>query len=283
MTAYGMRAFDKDATGAWRSVEYGRIDVDSFASLYPSRSPRNLFARLAAETAWADSIAPFTGAGDGNVTSGSSTSWDTVHDATVGIAADYTTSPTRVTVGKFSGTFEIRRSFFPFDTSALPTGISISSAVLGLYATSLVGNADNDGDDFFVVVQTSQASNTQLVTADFDQAGAINNPTEGSNRIDYGSFTLNAYNNFTLDSDGIAWISDSGFTLLGVREGHDVIDSAYAGADGASNQLRFATSEATGTTNDPTLTITYSTARAGQPRYLRLGTLLLLRGTLIIY
>jgi len=114
---------------------------------------------------------------------------------------------------------------------------------------------DNDGDDFITVVQTSQADTASLTTADYDQCGAISNPTEGATRIDIGSITIGAYNSWTLNATGLGWISKTGYTFLGLREGHDAINSAITFG---INRVKFAGSEATGTANDPYLDVTSS-------------------------
>lgn len=203
----------------------------------------------------------YAGAGDGRVTSGgASTTWDTAHDATDGASASATATTC------FSGAFcndvtgyrEIYRAFFPTDTSGLPDNAIISAATLNLYVT-VNSNQDNDGDDWMNVVQTSQASSSTLAVGDFDQCGAVNNPTEGATRIDLGSVSTSAYTAWTLDATGRGWISKTGFTLLGMREGHDAIDSPIDGSGGATqNRLTFSTSEETGTSQDPYLSVTYT-------------------------
>ncbi len=145
-----------------------------------------------------------------------------------------------------------------------------------MYAVSKT-NTDNDGTDFLTVTQTSQATHTVLANADYDQCGAISNPTEGvdsGQRKDITSVTTSAYLIFTLNSTGMGWIKKSGqasactattgVTCLGVREGHDVTNSAIiSGFDVvAENLVSLSSSEHTGTSQDPYLSVTYST---GQP------------------
>lgn len=240
----------------WHEVEYEVVAKNDFKLDVP-------IARLISGKVYATTV--FSGAGDGNVLSASAGGWDTAHDDTTGDSFDYTSSTLIFGSSDSFGEAEIARVFLPFDTSSIPSNATIDSATLNVKPDSKT-NTDNDGDDWVNVVQTSQASETTLSTADFDQAGAINNPTEGATRIDFGSITTSAYNTWTLDSTGRGFIkksgetancgSTAGWTCLGLREGHDAIDSALQ--TNTANTMIVFMSEFFGTGSDPYLDITYS-------------------------
>lgn len=240
----------------WHEVEYGTVAKNYFKLDVP-------LARLLSGKVYAVTV--FSGAGDGYVYSASAGGWDFAHDDTTGDTADYTTSTITFGASDSFGEAEISRIFLPFDTSSIPSNATIDSATLNVKPDSKT-NTDNDGDDWINVVQTSQVSETTLSTADFDQAGAINNPTEGATRIDFGSITTSAYNTWTLNSTGRGWIkksgetsncgSTAGWTCLGLREGHDAIDSAIS-LNTANTMIVFM-SEFVGTGSDPYLDITYT-------------------------
>lgn len=198
----------------------------------------------------------YSGAGDGAIYTDAST-WDAVHDATTGDGANYTNTDMDIwTNWNGASYYGIERVFIPIDTSALDDDVTITSASLYLYPYSKTVD-DNDGDDFFTVVQTSQPSNTSLTTADFDLCGSIDSPTEGidsGNRVDLSDLTINQYVSLSLNSTGIGWISKTGYTKLGIREGHDVVDSTTIG----NNSVAFYSSEQTGTDNDPYLFVEYT-------------------------
>jgi hypothetical protein len=157
------------------------------------------------------------------VTNGSS-DWDAAHDATITVSMPSPTLYIDVGMPSALASVAISRMFFSFDTRLLDSNHTIVSANLYFYPTSRI-NQDNDGDDWINVVQSFQASPTVLSGDDFDQCGdAINNPTEGATRIDIGSLTLSAWNNFTLNATGLGWINKANYTTLGAREGHDCID-----------------------------------------------------------
>lgn len=218
-----------------------------------------------------DSASYFSGAGDGRTihdleyTGGG---WNTAHDASdcgtgslSGAVYNATEESGEATAGCYQyesySRVIIARAFFPFDTSALPDEATISAATFNVYV-NYVEDDDNDGDDWINIVQTTQASNTELVTSDYDQCGAVDNPTEGATRIDLGNITASQYNVWTLNATGIGFISKTGFTKLGLREGHDAIDSPISGSN-YWNRIKTRYSEYTGTGSDPYLSVTYTT------------------------
>ena len=208
----------------------------------------------------------YPSAGDGSIYK-TSVSWDSAHDATSGTNSSHTASTAYVRSGKSSvGADQIERAFLPFDTSSLPDTATITDAKLKIYVESKLNN-DNDGDDWVSVVQGSQPSTTSLSTADFDLAGSINTPTEGiatTERKDITGITTGQYLIFTLNSTGQGWVSKTGATKLALREGHDVIDSAFTGSNSQFNELKFRGSEYSGTSSDPILEVTY-TGAGGPP------------------
>ena len=235
--------FEKRAGALWQ----GKIIPESLlqAATYPVR---------------ADTVTSFfTGAGDGYARS-EDASWDTAHDATTGDGANYTgTSGLRAWSEYESGTFGITRGFAPLDTSSLPDGDTISSATF--YATCQ-WYTDDDGATYgwVTLVESSQASASQVVTADFDQCGAINNPTElvdSGDRLDL-ALSVGVEYTFALNAAGLAAIDKTGTTLLGLRQGHDATDNAIASGGDNWSGVSFYTSERTGTAEDPYLEVTHA-------------------------
>ena len=201
----------------------------------------------------------YSGVGDGNINNNNA-SWPIAHDAQVSNGFVTNNSLIISSVQYSSGRYHINRAFLPFYTDSLDDNVIVTSASLNFYVFSKI-NFDNDGDDFITVVQTSQASNTTLVLEDYDQCGAISNPIEG---VDIGSrkdissdIVVNSLNTFNLNATGVSWIAKTGYTKLGIREGHDVKNSAVVTASGANSVLIYA-SEQAGTSQDPYLTIDYT-------------------------
>lgn len=222
----------------------------------------SLLDKVLGKKVFADSSTIYAGAGDGYVgIDNSGSNWNTVHDATTGSGADYTASHNNALLMRSGndpgyGDISIQRVFIPIDTSALPDNAVISEALLKIHI-SVINNTENDGNDYIRVVQTDQPSNTALTTADYNNCGATDNPTAGATDVDFGTFTDEQYNTWILNATGRGWISLTGYTKLGMREGHDVADDPVD--EGGGNQLNAKSSEQADTTYDPKLEITYTT------------------------
>jgi hypothetical protein len=194
----------------------------------------------------------FAGAGDGHCETNSQATWALAH-AHTGSFADSTSTTMRCNSGLFTN-YSIRRVLVPIDISGVGSD-HITAATVYLKVQALTDNSDNDGDHHYTIVgPTTQASNTELVTGDFDKSST----QELSSRVDYSSLAaVGSYQSWALNATGLTVINKTGPTLLGLREGHDLINSAYAGANNTSNQVRFYTSEQAGTGDDPYLEITH--------------------------
>jgi len=206
----------------------------------------------------------YSSAGDGRVQSVSG-NWNTAHDGTTGSAATAGSSWFGV-LSYSDGNYYISRAFFPFDTSAIDDGDTINSANFSFYSSGELNDDENDGDDWISVIQTDQPSDTSLTTADYNNCGAIDNPDEAvdsSERLDLTSASSETRFDFDFNTTGKNWINKTGYTKLGMREGHDIIDSAVTtgGATKKSN-IGFYGSDETGTSKDPKLVVEHSEVAA---------------------
>jgi len=254
---YSGQAFEKDGED-WKYVETATTTPQAFFKqtrlTILDKAKELLGQRVLAETFW-------SGAGDGEALKNGA-NWSTAHSATEG-SVDYNSSTASAYISKSSySTFVISRTFLPVDTSVLPDNALVTSVVLNIYVTG-VQDDNNDGKDFVTVVKTSQDSDTSLTGDDFDQCGDISNPIEGidiSERKDFTTLSTNQYLAFNFNSIGISWISTVGYTKLGLREGHDVLNTATPDSGSQDeNSIGFYTSERTDTSQDPYLEITYET------------------------
>lgn len=203
--------------------------------------------------------------------------WNTVHDD-AGSVANYTFTSAYVygyaervrdvfneTDECFS---EILRGFLPIITSSIPTGATITAATLNVYVNTKY-TGDNDGIDFMTIVQTDHAGHITVVATDYNNCGAIDNPTEGidiGERKDITSISTVAYTSFSLNATGLSWIkkngqastcsATAGVSCFGIREGHDVTDAVVL--NGAYSGVAYYASEQTGTSQDPYLAVTYT-------------------------
>ena len=261
---YPQQPFYKDENqNKWFQTETATTSIVAFAS----QTKLSFWEKLLGKRALADTF--YAGAGDGNCFySVDPATWAVAHASSTCSTVNYTGAAFNIEAGgRLIGAtgFRIYRGFIPFNTSAIPSNAIISSSTFYLYVDGVADN-DNDGDDWVAVVQTSQADSASLVIEDFDQCGAVTNPTEGSNRVDITNITASKYQSWTLNSTGRGWIkrrgeisncgTTAGVTCLGIREGHDAIDSAYAVA--LYTNITAIASEQAGTVNDPYLTVSYS-------------------------
>ena len=199
----------------------------------------------------------YTEAGDGVVYI-SNASWDTAHNAVTGDAFDYTGDDALdCWTGKESdGRYRIGRGFAPFDTSPLTAQPTIGTFYI--YKKD-GGIGDADAQAYLRVVdqaegaKNGQASTATLAAADFDECGAVDNPAALATDAALSGISTGAYTSFVLNATGLAAIDIAGNTLLGIREGHDVEDAAYAGANNTLNSVRFYTSQRAGSSEDPYL------------------------------
>ena len=158
-----------------------------------------------------------SGAGDG-YTHKASADWDTAHDSATGDTADYTGNFASVATSVYDGNYRLDRAHFPVDTSAIG-GDTITAAIFHVYVVFV----SESGTRYMCLVQASQASPTQLTTADYNQCGAVDSPAEGAPRL---APVASAYNTMTLNATGRAWINTTGYTLLGLRTDLDCDDTA---------------------------------------------------------
>lgn len=147
-----------------------------------------------------------------------------------------------------SGYF-VWRGFFSFDTSSIPVGATIDSAILKIYGTLKLDSGSVT--PAAVVVSNSQASDTALVGDDFDQLG-----TTSFSTITYASYSTAGYNEFTLNASGLAQINPGGYSKFGLRTDKDIAGTAPP--SNHTSQLYCSSVDETGTSQDPILEVTYT-------------------------
>jgi len=198
--------------------------------------------------------------GDGYVNNSNAT-YSTCRTAGTGNGFSYTvTSIDGSIVARsilFGGLYYSSRGFFPFDTSALGSGATISSATVNQYIeVTAINNADSDS---LSVVQTSQASTSSLANSDF---GSVTF-TDGGNKTLASFSVANQYWVWTLNATGLTYINKTGFSKLGIISLREINNSAPTGINQLTGLWYF--SDNTGTSKDPYLSVTYTAGASFTP------------------
>ena len=251
------------------------IEIEFSAGKMIKRIPREFLEKAEYPIRTDTTTSYYSGAGDGGVGEYPGTTWSTIHDAASANAPNYTKTyishndySDGVFTGRWSSSYYIiSRGFVPIDTSALDDSAIISASTLNLYKEGAV-NAESDAQAYISVVKTFQANYTQVVAGDFEDCGygdsgdagghaSDANIVKGSNDITLSSIVSGSgYIAFTLNATGRGWISKTGYTPLGFREGHDIEDSPLG--TNVVNSFKASSSEQTDTSQDPYLSVTYT-------------------------
>ncbi len=165
------------------------------------------------------------------------------------------TSRVEIECAGITGQFRyMGRTHVMFDTSSLPDTATISGATLSLYGHSVDESLEADE---VALVSGNPASNTDLVPTDYatSQFGSV----ELAPRIASGAWSTSGYNDFALNTGGLANISKTGASKFGFRLGLDLDSEAPTWtAQSDRVRIRWLSADTTGTTQDPTLAVTYS-------------------------
>lgn len=269
----------KDDVGDWFQVNYGTTTVEEFEALPKGRdyilreravdrNPiLNFFMPL---NAYADTFNPSASAIDGAVGAReNSADYDAAHDATDGLVADDTGQHLTALIGvgvnfrQTSARWQIDRGVIGFPTGSLPDVITVTSATVDLYRDDdtdclVLLVSDTDEDTMFIVHSDDIASETAIGTADYDKVGdAVDNPTRLSDTLEMNDLTDDAFNTWTLNSTGEAFINTTGNTMLGLRiSADDGTDPGWTTNE--RNSWGPCSSRVSGTSKDPLLTVNFT-------------------------
>lgn len=259
-----LRAFSKPAyanlADGWYYLEYGRTTKENFDAVMKAERP---LSWLFGEVAYAADY--FAEAGDGEIGVNAASPWSSARDATSGTASP-TITTARLEASNFflkADTSTVYRIFLPFDTSSISASATITAGSLFVYATT---TWTNTASSVWTVVRGSQATHTTLANSDFPNLGT----TEGVlGRAGYDA-TPGAYVGFTLDSTGRGWIAKSGtasncsatagISCFALRDyTYDILNVQPCPGSTCGGSGYISMSEADGTSQDPYLSVTYST------------------------
>lgn len=220
------------------------VFTDTTSTFYPDAHP---------ETTSVDGIAlQFYGEGAGQ-------SWATLIGAAGNLASDDGINMGAViSSDKNPAWLRNDRDIVLFDTSSIPDGDTIDSAVFSLYGTVKTDPLSILPD--INIYSSNPASNTALISGDYTSLGSTNL----SIAIGFNAFTLSAYNDFILNATGLALIDKAGITKLGIRnENYDVDAVAPSWSNLLLTLLLGGTADRAGTDNDPKLVVVHTGVVSG--------------------
>lgn len=189
-----------------------------------------------------------------------SSSWSTVRSASAGDSVA-TTTPTYVAWEKEGSNYNGYQPFHMFDTSAISSGDTISSATFSIYL-----NGDNAVADSqtMSICNSTQATWNSLGTGDFDQRGGS---TEGCTRVSCPTGSTSGYLDFALNSTGLTFIARSGETIPGSASASGKTQLAIRWSSDLDNStptnrtyMQIRMENTSGTSSDPKLVVEHASA-----------------------
>jgi hypothetical protein len=153
--------------------------------------------------------------------------------------------------GNGATAFSTIRAFMLFNTASIPDDDIISSATYSGYCISA---GVQDGSNIIgYIVSSTPASNTNIITDDYDQIGTI----------EFGrhqNYTALQYEDYPLNSSGIAAITKTGISKFASRGYGDF--NNIAPTDASEMEVEFYNADGVGTSTDPKLVVVHSSAAA---------------------
>ena len=139
------------------------------------------------------------------------------------------------------------------DTSALTSGATISAATFSIYGSAKLDPAANTPT--VNVYGSTPNANNNLANGDYGQLGST---AYCDTALTYANQTTGAYNDFAFNATGIAAISLTGITKLGLRNANYDVASTKPTLSTNETSFEIRSADYTGTGSDPKLVITYS-------------------------
>ncbi len=141
-----------------------------------------------------------------------------------------------------------------FDTSAIPSNATISSASITFYGYNQSNDLSIAPLDFVsnTITSTSSFQNSDYNVANW---GSTVFASSTYANLHIGTSTANV---FTLNTSGVANITKGGISKFGFRWDNDISGTAPTWVNGGYSYLRVYMSDSVGTSTDPYLTVTYT-------------------------
>jgi len=191
-----------------------------------------------------DTLTVYTPAGtggagvDGQVTKANQTTWALAHDASTGTANSIGTTGTATSSYPAASVYEIRRLFFAFNTTSLPSSNSISNAVFNVRRSSSFAYTNH------LTNWTATGNPTSLTSGDYSKIDYTSQASNNTSSAGWKTFTLS----------NLSVVKASEYTKLAIINAYDYLN--YAPPLGTTYSSTF--NLADGATYVPYLTVTYT-------------------------
>lgn len=261
----GVPQYYKDPQGRWWEADYATTTEEAFLQQTRLTSLEKI-ARILTPEAWAVTDTffpdpnPETTSQDCEVVEayavGSGISWATIIANPGNTVSNDQASGSWFNFRSDTGTDlwrVLNRGIVLFDTSSIPDANTTDSSTLSLFGTAKADPFTNTPN--INVYSSAPASNTDCVAGDYDSLGS----TAFSTAITFANWSTTAYNDFALNSSGLANISKTGVSKFGIRNAnYDVAAVAPTWGSNDRSYMEGYFAEQTGTANDPKLVVTHS-------------------------
>lgn len=155
---------------------------------------------------------------------------------------------------------QMQRGIFLFDTSVIPDGDIIESAIFAYDNQSKLNEqtGQNAEGSRSVLVASTPASNIELADSDYGELGSVNFG-EGPKQVDVVNFS---YNDIALNASGLANINKTGISKFGTlyKWDFDNDETGLTWVSDAFQGTRYFFSDFVGTARDPKLTVIHNAA-----------------------
>lgn len=145
----------------------------------------------------------------------------------------------------------VQRPLWLFDTSELTSIVNLTTGKIYLYGTSK-GNGLS-GSPEYDIVSSNPASNTSVANSDYGTFGS----TPYSSKA-YADYSASGYNEFLLDSTGLATISKTGISKFGGKINWDT-DASFGGSWASAQECSFSHYMSDNGNYKPMLVVEYTT------------------------
>lgn len=141
----------------------------------------------------------------------------------------------------------VQRGFISFDISAITS--TITGAIISLYTSAVT---DNWSGKYGSLVASTQANANNLATSDFNSFGTTKFVTD----FLIGSLSTSAYNDLTLNTDGINYLNANSVPMFCTIAEPDLSNTEPAWANAYSLNMTIYWADNTGESQDPKLILT---------------------------